>query len=143
MNVLYHITKSKYLHRILTEGLKINSNKSGFVTFSREYKKELYSKYKMQPIFLSSDPYLIANNQLTDDFVKSCVVLKINTKGLSLDGEYEYMFVDDKYKKCYRNIDETIEKLSVYFNKSFICKENIDTKRIISYIDYVNFNEPI
>ena len=30
-NFLYHITKRKYLDRILTEGLLINSNKNGFV----------------------------------------------------------------------------------------------------------------
>lgn len=143
MNVLYHITKSKYLDRIMTEGLKINSNKSGFTTFSREYKKDLCSKYKIQPIFLSSDPYLIANNQLTDDFVKSCVVLKINTKGLLLEDEYEYTFKDNQYKKYYKSRDEALKNLCAYFNKSFICKENIDMKRIISYIDYVNFNELI
>lgn len=70
---LYHITKRKNLDKILTEGLRINSNKNGFVRNS--YLKNYHIKYGLQPIFLTNDFNYIIKTQLTDYFYKSCVLL--------------------------------------------------------------------
>ena len=77
---LYHITKEKYLPSILREGLKINSNKTGFC---RKYAHQIYKKnYGMQPIFLTNDVEFISKTMLTNGWVKTnnAVVLKVNVE---------------------------------------------------------------
>jgi len=49
---LYHITKEKYLTSILTDGLKINSGKTGFC--KRDAHQRYKSHYGMQPIGIIS-----------------------------------------------------------------------------------------
>jgi hypothetical protein len=75
---LYHITKEKYINSILTEGLKINSGKTGFC------KKDAHQRYKlnygMQPIFLTNDIEFISKTMLTNGWVRrhNPIVLKVN-----------------------------------------------------------------
>ncbi len=75
---LYHITKEKYLNSILTEGLKINSGKTGFC------KKDAHQRYKrnygMQPIFLTDDIEFISKTMLTNGWVRrhNAICLKVN-----------------------------------------------------------------
>lgn len=78
--ILYHITKEKYLTSILTEGLKINSGKTGFC------KKEVHKYYKflygMQPIFLTNDIEFISKTMLTNDWINKNrpIVLKVDVE---------------------------------------------------------------
>lgn len=75
---LYHITKEKYLTSILTEGLKINSGKTGFC---KKDAHEIYkSHYGIQPIFLTNDIEFISKTMLTNDWVKDAVVLKVDVE---------------------------------------------------------------
>lgn len=75
---LYHITKEKYLTSILTEGLKINSGKTGFC--KKDAHKRYRSHYGMQPIFLTNDIEFISKTMLTNDWVKDAVVLKVDVE---------------------------------------------------------------
>jgi len=77
---LYHITKEKYLTSILIEGLKINSNKTGFC--KKDAHKRYKSHYGMQPIFLTNDIEFISKTMLTNGWVKknNAVVLKVNVE---------------------------------------------------------------
>jgi|Laugresbdmm110sn_2_1035109.scaffolds.fasta_scaffold115578_1 hypothetical protein len=77
---LYHITKEKYLTSILTEGLKINSGKTGFCR--KDAHKRYKSNYGMQPIFLTNDIEFISKTMLTNGWVKTnkAVVLKVNVE---------------------------------------------------------------
>jgi hypothetical protein len=74
---LYHITKERHLSEILTRGLRINSEKSGFVP------KRAHLNYNriwgMQPIFLTDDPERITKTMLTKDWIDrhNPVVLQI------------------------------------------------------------------
>ena len=119
---LYHITKREYLDRILTEGLLINSNKNGFV--KKSYLKNYYDKYELQPIFLTNDVDYIVKTQLTDDFLKSCVLLKVEVSDLNLEDEFDYL--NEKWYLYYNSKDDMIKNISKYLGKSFICRENIN-----------------
>jgi len=120
-NFLYHITKKKYLDKILTEGLLINSNKNGFVR--KSYLEKYHIKYGLQPIFLTNDVDYIIKTQLTDDFCKSCVLLKVNISGLKLEDEFDYL--NEKWYLYYYSKDDMINNISKYKGKSFISRENI------------------
>ena len=82
---LYHITKEKYLNLILTEGLKINSGKTGFC--KKEEHQRYKSKYGMQPIFLTNDVEFISKTMLTNGWVieNKAIVLKVNIEGWHKD----------------------------------------------------------
>lgn len=118
---LYHITKRKYLDNILTEGLLINSNKNGFVR--KSYIKNYLDKYGLQPIFLTNDVDYIIKTQLTDDFYKLCVILKVDVSKLRLEDEFDYL--NEKWYLYYQSKDDMIKNISKYLEKSFICRENI------------------
>lgn len=118
---LYHITKRKNLDKILTEGLRINSNKNGFVRNS--YLKNYHIKYGLQPIFLTNDFNYIIKTQLTDYFYKSCVLLKVDVRSLKIEDEFNYL--NEKWYLYYKSKDEMIKNVSKYLGKSFICRENI------------------
>ncbi|MFW6225453.1 MAG: hypothetical protein ACOC3V_00675 [bacterium] len=120
-NFLYHITKLKYLDNILINGLLINSNKNGLV--KKSYLKKYYTKYGLQPIFLTNDVNYIIKTQLTDDFIKDSCILKINTSTLMLEDEFDYL--NNKWYLYYNTKDDMIENISKYVGKSFICRENI------------------
>ena len=89
---LYHITKKKYLQKILTEGLKINSGKTGFCT------KDVHSwykiKYGIQPIFLTNDFEFITKNMLTYDWIKKheAIVLKVNVEINDINSNIYYFY---------------------------------------------------
>jgi|688.fasta_scaffold336172_2 hypothetical protein len=118
---LYHITKRKYLDRILTEGLLINSNKNGFVR--KTYLKNYHIKYGLQPIFLTNDVDYIIKTQLTDDFCKSCVLLKVNISSLKLEDEFDYL--NEKWFLYYKSKDDMEKNISKCKGKTFISRENI------------------
>lgn len=128
---LYHITKKKYLNSILLNGLKINSNKNGFV--SRSYIKTYYIKYNMQPIFLTNDYIFIIKTQLTDNFIKSCALLKVDCSGMNIEDEYNYL--NENWELFYKSKDSMVNDINKNIGKSFICKENIKPNNII-HINY-------
>jgi len=123
---LYHITKRKYLDRILTEGLLINSNKNGFVR--KSYLENYYKKYGLQPIFLTNDVDYIIKTQLTSDFCKSCVLLKVDVGSLKLEGEFDYL--NEKWHLYYESKNDMLKNISKSIGKTFICKENINPNLI-------------
>ena len=123
---LYHITKRKYLDNILTEGLLINSNKNGFVR--KSYIKNYLDKYGLQPIFLTNDVEYIIKTQLTNDFYKLCVTLKVDVSGLRLEDEFDYL--NEKWYFYYQSKDDMIKNISKYSGKSFICRESINPNLI-------------
>ena len=118
---LYHITKRKNLGKILTEGLRINSNKNGFV--GNSYLKNYHIKYGLQPIFLTNDFDYIIKTQLTDNFYKSCILLKVDVRSLKLEDEFDYL--NEKWYLYYKSKDDMIKNISKYLGKSFICRESI------------------
>lgn len=118
---LYHITKRENLDKILTEGLRINSNKNGFVR--KSYIRNYYEKYGLQPIFLTNDFDYIIKTQLTDNFYKSCVLLKVDISSLKLEDEFDYL--NKKWYLYYQSKDDMIKNISKYLGKSFICRESI------------------
>lgn len=77
---LYHITKEKHLISILTDGLKINSGKTGFC--GKDAHRRYKSDYGMQPIFLTNDIEFISKTMLTNDWVNrnNAIVLKVNVE---------------------------------------------------------------
>lgn len=77
---LYHITKGKYLTSILTEGLKINSGKTGFC--KKNVHKEYKQLYNMQPIFLTNSVEFISKKMLTNGWVDRYkpIVLKVEVE---------------------------------------------------------------
>jgi hypothetical protein len=126
---LYHITKLKYVDNIIINGLLINSNKNGFVR--KSYLKNYYTKYGLQPIFLTNDVDYIIKTQLTDDFIKDSCVLKIDTTTLILEDEFDYL--NNKWYLHYNTKDDMIKNISKYVGKSFICRENIKPNLIYEY----------
>lgn len=122
MNVLYHITKEKYLNKILSEGIKTNTKHSGFCKFN--IIKEYHKNYGMQPIFLTSDVDYIIYSQLTSEYIKKhkMIILEINTDNLELENEYNYI----------KNKFYDVETLCLN-NKTFISRKNIETNRIIKF----------
>lgn len=128
MKFLYHITKEKFLSNILQQGLLVNSSNHSFVR--RDYVKNYYKKYNLQPIFLTNDPNFIIETQITKKFFideKMCI-LKILVTNLNIEDELEYLKTKwNLYYKTYENMYKNCEK---HFGKSFICKENINKNRI-------------
>jgi len=76
--ILYHITKEKYLPSILTDGLKINSGKTGFCNKSSHSTYKKY--YGMQPIFLTNDVDFIIKTMLTSGWIlkNKAIILEVN-----------------------------------------------------------------
>jgi len=74
---LYHITKEKHLTSILTNGLKVDSGKTGFCDKSahKVYKRH----YGMQPIFLTNDIEFCSKTMLTNTWVtkNKAIVLRV------------------------------------------------------------------
>jgi hypothetical protein len=121
---LYHITKEKHLASILSNGLKINSNKTGFC--KRDAHKRYKSIYGMQPIFLTNDIEFISKKMLTNCWVNKnkAVVLKVTIE-LDETNSSEMTFknslneIEPKEFRYYSNIDpKNIEVVKVDF-KSF------------------------
>jgi hypothetical protein len=106
---------------ILTEGLLINSNKNGFVR--KSYLVNYYHKYGLQPIFLTNDVNYIVKTQLTNEFCKSCVILKVNVSELKLEDEFDYL--NEKWYHYYQSKNDAIKNIFKYLGKSFICRDNI------------------
>jgi hypothetical protein len=131
---LYHITKIVYLDNILQNGLLVNSNKNGFV--EKSHISEYHKKYGLQPIFLTNDINYIVKTQLTDSFVKDCVVLTVNTDMLNVECEFEYL--NDNWMLYYTSKQGMIRDISKHKGKTFICRENIEPKHI--EIVNVDFN---
>lgn len=125
-NILYHITKNKYIDDILICGLKINSGYCGFV--NKFYIKEYYKKYGMQPIILTNNIEYIIKTQLTSKFIKNCSVLSINVNGLYIEDEYKNL--NKNWSLYYNSYDDMYDNCKNYYNKSFICKENINLIKI-------------
>ncbi|MCK9415450.1 hypothetical protein M0Q97_02180 [Candidatus Dojkabacteria bacterium] len=124
-NVLYHITTEKNLNQILVGGLKINTNKVGFCKFGilKTYNK----KYGCQPIFLTNDYEFTLKKDIGN--FKNLYLLTINTFGLPIENELDYL--KNNWQLFYNTEEEMIENLSMYFDKHFICKTDIDFNRII------------
>lgn len=123
---LFHITKEKYLPSILSHGLIINSNNTGFV--GKYYIKNYYKKYGMQPIFLTNDYSFIIETQLTKLFLKDSVLLQINSSLILIEDEYNY---DNIYfQVIYGSYQKMIENLKLNIGKTFICKHNINPELI-------------
>lgn len=120
-NFLYHITKRKYLDRILTEGLLINSNKNGFVR--KSYLENYHIKYGLQPIFLTNDVDYIIKTQLTNNFYTSCVILNVDVSEIRLEDEFDYL--NEKWYLYYQSKYDMVKNISKYIGKSFISRENI------------------
>jgi hypothetical protein len=123
---LYHITKLCFLDNIITEGLLINSNKNGFV--KKGYIKEYYKKYDLQPIFLTNNYNYIIETQLPPSFFKKCIVLKINSVGLDIEDEFEYL--NQRWNLYFKTKKDFIKNISKNPNRSFICKEDIKPELI-------------
>jgi hypothetical protein len=123
---LYHITKEKHIASILIDGLKINSHKVGFV--KKSHIANYYKKYGMQPIFLTNDIDYIIKTQLTDVFIKDCVILKIDISSLIIENEYNYL--NNKWNLYYNTKEDMLKSTSKYFGRSFICKTNIKPELI-------------
>lgn len=94
--ILYHITKEKYLPLIFTEGLRINTGKTGFCprTAHRRYKRA----FGMQPIFLTNRVNLI-RTMLTPDWIikNKAVLLEVDVE-LIKDVNYNaggFILIDD------------------------------------------------
>lgn len=115
--ILYHITLQKYLNSILTEGLKVNTNHSGFCKKSiiKDYKR----LYNSQPIFLTNNIELVSIKMLTKNWV-----IKNNPIALEIKLDEN---IEDKYKlytnelfeyRYYKNINPNkINILDIDFTK--------------------------
>jgi hypothetical protein len=123
---LYHITKLKYLDSILQNGLLINSKNNGFV--KKSFINYYHKKYGMQPIFLTNDIEYIVKTQLTKEFIKDCVILKIIVDDIKIEDEYEYL--NGKWGLFYTSKEKMIDNLNKHFGRCFICKENIKPELI-------------
>lgn len=119
---MYHITKKSNLNKILSQGLLVNSNNNGFV--KKTYLHNYYIKYGLQPIFLTTDVDFLIKTQLTNNFYKSCVILKVNVSSLKLEDEYDYL--NQKWYLYYKTKNDMFENISQFLNKTFICKDNIE-----------------
>lgn len=125
-NILYHITTEKNLSNIISNGLQINTGKIGFCKLGilKTYNK----KYGCQPIFLTNDYEFTLKKDIGDN-IKNLYLLTINVFGLPIENEYEYL--KNNWKLFYNSEEDMIENLSMYFDKHFICKSDIDFNRII------------
>lgn len=130
IEILYHITKFEYLPSILTQGLQINSGKNGFV--KTQYLPNYYAKYKIQPIFLTSDIDFIVKKDLTKDFVEKnkLFVLKFRARKIEVEPEFHYLdwrelFRDELTYGC------VIANIKNRIGKTFICRNNIPKELII------------
>lgn len=124
---LYHITKKEYLNSILINGLNVNSNKNGFVK-----KKDigLYTKkYGMQPLFLTKDLDHTINTQLTKNFLKDCVILKVNVDDSIIEEEFEYL--ETNWQHTFLTKEHMLKALeNIPRKKTYICRTNIKPESI-------------
>lgn len=104
----------------------INSGKNGFV--KKSYLENYHIKYGLQPIFLTNDVDYIIRTQLTNDFYKLCVILKVDVSWVRLEDEFDYL--NEKWYLYYQSKDDMIKNISKYLGKSFICRESINTNLI-------------
>jgi len=88
---MYHITKKAYLKSILNNGLKINYPKLGM--YNKYNKDQLYEKYDMIPIFLTTDPVFAIEKLLSKEDINmhNYCLLKVEVSGLNLEDEYAYL----------------------------------------------------
>ena len=128
---LYHLTKEKNLNSILQSGLKINTNKFGFVR--KSYKEYYFKKYDMQPIFLTTDVDYCIEKYLTKKFIKlnRCHFLKIKNDNLELEDEVQYLI--DRWKDWDGSLSEATKNFEKFKGINFICRSNIDKNLIIDF----------
>lgn len=88
---MYHITKIKYLDKILTEGLKTHSLKKGIACYAKD---SYYEKYGCSPVFLTDNYQVICDTMLTKDWVKDACLLEVDINGLKVEkGFYDNEFI--------------------------------------------------
>jgi hypothetical protein len=105
---LFHLTKEVNLHKILTEGLRINTRRTCFTT-SQDRLRYHRRRFLCQPIWTTPDIVGILSTQLTKDF---CAKHNIHVIELSND------------------LSKDIEVIKIN-DLEYICPENIPTKYIL------------
>lgn len=127
---MYHITKQDNLSSILQSGLLVNSGNGGFVA-KRDISIHI-KKYGLQPVFLTNDIEHTIATQLTSQYLKDCVILKIKTEHLKLEEEFEYL--EQNWSETYMSQDYMKKALSTTKrNKTYISKNNIPLEYISVY----------
>lgn len=131
--ILFHVSKIHNRDSILSNGLLTDSNKrlsikSGFCNHRKEVFDEYYSRYGIQPIFLTSNPKRLISEQLTHESMLNTIIFEVDVSNIPIEWEYEYFI--DHWNKYFASKEQMMKRVASLDRYTFISRHDIERERI-------------